>query len=50
VRVSLDDDRVGGSRIKLGMTGEAEIITGRPRLLSVLLGDLRRSISLGGSR
>jgi adhesin transport system membrane fusion protein len=49
VRVSLDDDRVGDSRIRLGMTGEAEIITGRPRLLSVLLSDLHRAISLGGS-
>lgn len=51
VKVSLDSQQVsrGGhvGRIKLGMTGAAEIITDRESLLSLLFRSLRRRVSLG---
>jgi len=34
-------------RVKLGMGGLAEIVTGRESLLSILVKQIRRSISLG---
>jgi multidrug resistance efflux pump len=51
VRIALDGDEVGRGesrgRIKLGMSGQAEIISGRESLLSLLSRRVRRSISLG---
>jgi multidrug resistance efflux pump len=51
VRVDLGSDEVGrGSyrgRLKLGLTGQAEIVTGRDNLLSLLLKRIRQTISLG---
>ncbi|MBA4106399.1 MAG: hypothetical protein C0485_11630 [Pirellula sp.] len=51
VRVSLADQRVGRGQfagtIKLGMTGQVEIITDRRTVLTVLLRRIRSSISLG---
>lgn len=50
VKVALDSDvlRRGGhlGKVKLGMTGSAEIITDRENLLSLLVRSIRRSISL----
>jgi HlyD family secretion protein len=50
VKISLDDDQVGRGenvgRIKLGMTGVAEIITDRESILSLLVRSIRQSISL----
>lgn len=50
IRVALDRDEVrrGNERgeVKLGMTGQVEIITGHERLLTVLLRKIRRTISL----
>jgi len=50
IRVALDHDEVrrGQERgkVKLGMTGQVEIITGHERLLTVLLRKIRRTISL----
>jgi hemolysin D len=52
VKIALDGDRVGAGerrgRIKLGMTGVAEIITDRESVLSLLVRSIRQSISLGG--
>jgi multidrug resistance efflux pump len=51
VRVSLAEQRVGRGQfagtIKLGMTGQVEIITDRRTVLTVLLRRIRSSISLG---
>ena len=51
VRVELGRDEVGrGSyrgRVKLGMAGQAEVVTGRDSLLSLLLKRIRQTISLG---
>lgn len=51
VKVALDNDfvRCGANRgrIKLGMTGVAEIITDRESVFSLLVRSLRQSISLG---
>ncbi len=47
VRVALGGARGSGfGPLKLGMTGQVEIVTGRKRLLEVLVGDLQRAISL----
>jgi multidrug efflux pump subunit AcrA (membrane-fusion protein) len=50
VRIELAGDEVGRGefhgRVKLGMAGQAEIITGREGLLSLLLKKIRQSISL----
>jgi multidrug resistance efflux pump len=52
VKIALDVDHVGGGdrlgRIKLGMTGVAEIITDRESILSLLVRSIRQSISLAG--
>jgi multidrug resistance efflux pump len=51
VRVSLTSDTVGQGefrgRLKLGMAGSAEILTGRESVLSLLVKRIRRVISLG---
>jgi len=51
VRVELDADEVGRAdlrgRVKLGMAGQAEIVTGRESLLSLLTKKIRQTISLG---
>ena len=51
VRIELDRDEVGRGelrgRIKLGMAGLAEIITGHECLLQLLVTRIRRTISLG---
>jgi multidrug resistance efflux pump len=42
VRLTLDEPRSSsGSRVKLGMTGRADIVTGRERLLWVILRNLK---------
>jgi HlyD family secretion protein len=50
VKVSLDSDQVGRGdnlgRVKLGMTGIAEIITDRESILSLLVRSIRQSVSL----
>jgi multidrug resistance efflux pump len=50
VRIGLASDAVGRAalrgRVKLGMTGQAEILTGRESLLSLLVRRIRRTISL----
>jgi HlyD family secretion protein len=51
VRIELDGDEVGRGelhgRVKLGLGGTAEIVTGRESILVILLKRIRRSISLG---
>lgn len=51
VRVTLAGDRVGDGKfsgvVKLGMTGQVEIITDRRTILTVLLRRIRSSVSLG---
>jgi multidrug resistance efflux pump len=51
VRIELSGDEVGrgglGGRVKLGMAGQAEIITDAESLLSLLVNKIRRTISLG---
>jgi multidrug resistance efflux pump len=51
VRMELRGDEVGRGeyrgRVKLGLTGQAEIVTGHERLLTLLLKKIRQSISLG---
>jgi multidrug efflux pump subunit AcrA (membrane-fusion protein) len=51
VRIELSGDEVGcgdlRGRVKLGMSGQAEIITDRESLLSLLVRKIRQSISLG---
>jgi hypothetical protein len=51
VRIGLDRDEVGQGdrvgRVKLGMAGTAEVITGRESLLSLLARKIRQTISLG---
>jgi adhesin transport system membrane fusion protein len=51
VRIELDGDEVGRGelvgRVKLGMTGQAEIVTGHESLLALLVKQLRRSFRLG---
>jgi multidrug resistance efflux pump len=51
VRIDIDGDEVGHGQyrgqIKLGMAGQAEIITGQETLLSLFLKKIRQSISLG---
>ena len=50
VRIATSRDEIGRGayrgRVKLGMTGRAEIVTGRDRLLTLLVGRLRQTISL----
>ncbi|MCH7686517.1 MAG: HlyD family efflux transporter periplasmic adaptor subunit [Planctomycetes bacterium] len=50
VKIVLDDDRVGRGprrgRIKLGMTGVAEIVIDRESILSLLVRSIRQSVSL----
>ena len=50
VRVATSRDEIGRGayrgRVKLGMTGRVEIVTGRDRLLTLLVGRLRQTISL----
>jgi hemolysin D len=51
VKIALAGDQVGRGayrgRVKLGMGGQAEIITGRESLLTILVKRIRQSISLG---
>jgi multidrug resistance efflux pump len=51
VTIALDGDEVGRGefrgRVKLGMGGQAEIVTGRETLLSLLVKKIRQTISLG---
>jgi HlyD family secretion protein len=51
LRIDLDGDEVGRGgrrgRIKLGMTGQGEVVTERRSVLSLLFRKIRRSISLG---
>jgi adhesin transport system membrane fusion protein len=51
VRIALASDELGRGencgRVKLGMTGQAEIVTGRRSLLSLLVKRIRQAISLG---
>jgi multidrug efflux pump subunit AcrA (membrane-fusion protein) len=51
VRIDVDGDEVGRGeargRLKLGMAGQADIVTGRESLLSLLVRKVRQSISLG---
>jgi multidrug resistance efflux pump len=51
VRVNVDAGEVGRGElrgpIKLGLTGQAEILTGRESILSLLARKIRRTISLG---
>src|SRR5262249_37155211 len=50
VRIAVEADEVGRGefrgRIKLGMTGQAEIVTGRESLMALLAKRIRRTISL----
>lgn len=50
VKIGLDQHEVGAARhraeVKLGMTGEADIVTGQERLYSLLVRGIRRTISL----
>jgi HlyD family secretion protein len=51
VRVALDGDEVGRGglrgKVKLGMAGQAEMVTGEESILAILLKKIRQSISLG---
>ena len=51
LRIDLDGDEVGRGelrgRVKLGMTGQAEVVTEQRSLLSLLFRKIRHSISLG---
>jgi HlyD family secretion protein len=51
VRIELASDRLGrgdfSGRVKLGMTGQSEIVTGQRSLLSLLVKRIRQAISLG---
>ena len=51
VKIQLTDEELGRGhyrgRIKLGMTGQAEIVTGQERLLALLVKKIRQTISLG---
>lgn len=51
VRVETEGDEVGRGelrgQLKLGMSGQAEIVTGRESLLALLVKKVRRTISLG---
>ena len=51
IKIKLDRERLGpnlgNQAVKLGMTGHAEIITGKESVLSLLLRQIRQSVSLG---
>ncbi len=51
VRIDLEGDEVGRGdlrgRVKLGMAGQAEIVTDQESLLALLLKKIRQTISLG---
>jgi hypothetical protein len=51
VRIALSSDELGRSeyrgRVKLGMTGQADIVTGHRSLLALLAKRIRQAISLG---
>jgi multidrug efflux pump subunit AcrA (membrane-fusion protein) len=51
VRIALSSDEVGRGeyrgRVKLGMTGQADILTGHRSLLALLVKRIRQAISLG---
>lgn len=51
VKIQLSSAEIGlgdyRGRIKLGMTGQAEIVTGQERLLALLVKKIRQTISLG---
>jgi len=51
VRIAVTDDEVGRGefhgKVKLGMAGQADIVTGQESCLSLLLKRIRQSISLG---
>lgn len=51
VRLTLDQTQLReGARARLGMTGVAEIVTGRERLLWLLLRDLKRAVDPRGDK
>ena len=49
--IAVDGEYVGRGasrgRVKLGMAGQAEIVTGRESFLALLVKQIRQSISLG---
>jgi multidrug resistance efflux pump len=51
VRIALEGDRLGRGefqgQVKLGMSGEADIVTGQESLLALLVKRIRQTISLG---
>jgi HlyD family secretion protein len=51
VRIAVEGDEVGRGefrgKVKLGMTGQADVVTGQESLLSLLVKRIRRTISLG---
>ena len=51
IRIDLDSAEVGHGelrgRVKLGMSGQVEVVTERRSLLTLLLKKIRQSISLG---
>jgi len=51
MKVALEGDEVGRNELrgkpKLGMTGQAEIVTGQESLLGLLVKKVRQTISLG---
>ena len=51
VRIALSSDELGRGeyrgRVKLGMTGQADIVTGQRSLLALLVKRIRQAISLG---
>ena len=51
VKIELAGNELGRGelhgQVKLGMTGQADIVTGQERLLALLVKKLRQTISLG---
>jgi hypothetical protein len=51
VRIRMDSEEVGRGefrgRVKLGMTGQVEMVTAQEGLLSLLVKRIRRSVRLG---
>jgi len=51
VKIQLEEEELGRGefrgRVKLGMAGQAEIVTGQERLLALLVKKIRQTISLG---
>ena len=51
VKIQLEGEELGRGEfrghVKLGMAGQAEIVTGQERLLTLLVKKIRQTISLG---